>query len=95
MGKSRVVSRGATVAFWWFMVVSQHPGGILTTATQGPFATQAQCEWGRQQIAVTTGLRGPGSRLGLDPVLERSAVGATPELDSGWTRPRCSARLAP
>jgi len=58
MGKSKVVSRGATVAFWWFMVVSQHPGMVLTVTTQGPFGTQAQCEWGRQQVAVTTGLRG-------------------------------------
>jgi len=57
MGKSKVVSRGATVAFWWFMVVSQHPGMVLTVTTQGPFGTQAQCEWDRQQIAVTTGLR--------------------------------------
>jgi len=40
------------------MVVSQHPGMVLTVTTQGPFGTQAQCEWGRQQIAVTTGLRG-------------------------------------
>ena len=58
MGKSGFVRRGAIVAFWWFMVVSQHPVGVLTAATQGPFGTQAQCEWGRQQIAVTTGLRG-------------------------------------
>jgi len=58
MGKSRIVGRGVTVAFWWFMVVSQHPGMVLTASTQGPFGTQAQCEWGRRQIAVTTGLRG-------------------------------------
>ena len=44
MGKSRVVSRRAIVAFWWFMVVSQQPGMVLTVATQGPFGTQAQCE---------------------------------------------------
>jgi hypothetical protein len=41
MGKRGVsnsaVMRGATVAFWWFMVVSQHPSGVLTAATQGPF----------------------------------------------------------
>ena len=49
---------GATIPFWWFMVVSQHPGGTLTATTQGPFVTQAQCDWGRQQIGVTTGLRG-------------------------------------
>src|SRR5881409_1804962 len=46
----------ATVAFWWFMVVSQHPSGVLTAATQGPFSTKEQCEWGRKQIAATTGL---------------------------------------
>ena len=75
MGKRGFVRRGAIVAFWWFMVVSQHPGGVLTAATQGPFGTQAQCEWGRQQIAVTTGLRGgTGNRVGLDAVLERRTV---------------------
>src|SRR5256885_16752805 len=58
MRKSKGARRGVTVAFWWFMLVSQQPGGILTGATQGPFATQAQCEWGRQQVGVTTGLRG-------------------------------------
>jgi hypothetical protein len=52
--------RSATVAFWWFMVVSQTSGGGLTATTQGPFATQQQCEWGRQQIAVTTSFRGTG-----------------------------------
>ena len=41
MGRSGFVRRGAIVAFWWFMVVSQHPGGVLTAATQGPFGTQA------------------------------------------------------
>ena len=30
MSETRVVRRGAIVAFWWFMVVSQHPGGTLT-----------------------------------------------------------------
>ena len=58
MDKSKRVRRGAAVAFWGFMIVSQHPGGTLTASTQGPFAIQAQCEWGRQQIGVTTGLRG-------------------------------------
>jgi hypothetical protein len=58
MSASEVVRRGATVAFWWFMVVSQHPNGVLSATSQGPFASQAQCEWGRQQIGVTTGLRG-------------------------------------
>ena len=52
------LKRTAIVAFWWFMIVSQYPGGTLSAATQGPFGTQAQCEWGRQQIGVTTGLRG-------------------------------------
>ena len=36
MGKSGFVRRGAAVAFWWFMIVSQHPGGVLTAATQAP-----------------------------------------------------------
>jgi hypothetical protein len=69
MGKSRVshsavMRRGATVAFWWFMVVSQHPSGVLTAATQGPFSTKEQCEWGRKQIAATTGLNiGTGAGL--------------------------------
>jgi hypothetical protein len=68
MGRSDFVRRGAIVAFWWFMVVSQHPGGVLSAATQGPFGTQAQCEWGRQQIAVTTGLRGgQGTGWGSTP----------------------------
>jgi len=58
MSMIKVMSRGLPLLFWWFMVVSQHPGGTLTAATQGPFATQAQCDWGRQQIGVTTGLRG-------------------------------------
>ena len=58
MSKSGVASRGAAVLFWWFMVVSQHSGGTLAAATQGPFGTQAQCEWGRQQVGVATGLRG-------------------------------------
>lgn len=58
MGTKRFVRHGSSVAFWWFMVVSQHPGGALSAATQGPFATQAQCEWGRQQMAGATGLRG-------------------------------------
>jgi len=58
MRKSKGVRRGVTVAFWWFMLVSQQPNQVLTAATQGPFVTQAQCEWGRQQIGVTTGLRG-------------------------------------
>jgi hypothetical protein len=58
MNKRVIVRRGATVAFWWFMLVSQHPNGVLSAASQGPFASQAQCEWGRQQIGVTTGLRG-------------------------------------
>ena len=34
-----VVKRTAIVTFWWFMIVSQHPGGTLTAATQGPFGT--------------------------------------------------------
>jgi hypothetical protein len=69
MGKSRishsaVMRRGAAVAFWWFMVVSQHPSGVLTAATQGPFSTKEQCEWGRKQIATTTGLNmGTGAGL--------------------------------
>ena len=50
--------RSAIVLFWWFMVVSQYPGGTLSSTTQGPFSNQAQCEWGRQQVAVATGLRG-------------------------------------
>src|SRR5262245_65438472 len=58
MDKSKLARRGVTVAVSWFMIVSQHPGGTLTAATQGPFATQAQCDWARQQIGVTTGLRG-------------------------------------
>jgi hypothetical protein len=58
MEKSTRVRRGVAVAFWWFMIVSQHSGGTLTASTQGPFATQAQCDWARQQIGVTTGLRG-------------------------------------
>ena len=53
-----MASRSAIVAFWWFMVVTQYSGGALSAATQGPFATQAQCEWGRQQVGVATGLRG-------------------------------------
>jgi hypothetical protein len=40
------------------MIVSQYPGGTLSAVTQGPFGTQAQCEWGRQQVGVATGLRG-------------------------------------
>ena len=44
-----VVKRSAIVAFGWFMIVSQYSGGTLSAATQGPFGTQAQCEWGRQQ----------------------------------------------
>jgi hypothetical protein len=52
------VKRSAIVAFWWFMVVTQYSGGALSAATQGPFGTQAQCDWGRQQIGVATGLRG-------------------------------------
>jgi hypothetical protein len=68
MGKSDFMRRGPIVAFWWFMVVSQHPGGVLTAATQGPFGTQPQCEWGRQQIAMTTGLRGgQGTGWGSTP----------------------------
>ena len=55
-----MTSKGATVAFWWFMVVSQMPGAGLMATTQGPFASQAQCEWGRQQIAAATGFRGTG-----------------------------------
>lgn len=50
--------RSTIVAFWWFMIVSQYPGGTLSAATQGPFGTQAQCEWGRQQVGAATGLRG-------------------------------------
>jgi hypothetical protein len=56
--EGRTLKRSVTVLFWWFMVVTQQPGGALSAATQGPFVTQAQCEWGRQQIGVTTGLRG-------------------------------------
>ena len=52
------VKRSAIVAFWWFMVVTQYPGQALSAATQGPFGTQAQCDWGRQQIGAATGLRG-------------------------------------
>jgi hypothetical protein len=69
MGKSKgarrvSVRRGAVVTFWWFMVVSQHPSGVLTAATQGPFSTKEQCEWGRQQIPATTGLNlGTGAGL--------------------------------
>jgi hypothetical protein len=69
MGKSKrarkvSVRRRAIVAFWWFMVVSQHPSGVLTAATQGPFSTKEQCEWGRQQITATTGLNlGTGAGL--------------------------------
>ena len=50
--------RKVIVLFWWFMLVTQQPGGALSAATQGPFATQAQCEWARQQVGVATGLRG-------------------------------------
>ena len=53
MDTSKIASRGVPLLFWWFMIVSQHPGGTMTAATQGPFATQAQCDWGRQQIGVT------------------------------------------
>ena len=61
-----IARRTAIVAFWWFMIVTQHPGPTLSAATQGPFATQAQCEWGRQQIGVSTGLRGgQGTGWGL------------------------------
>jgi hypothetical protein len=69
MGKGKgarrvLVRRGAVVTFWWFMVVSQHPSGVLTAATQGPFSTKEQCEWGRQQIPATTGLNlGTGAGL--------------------------------
>jgi len=52
------LKRTSIVAFWWFMVVSQYPGGTLSAGTQGPFVTQAQCEWGRQQVGVATGLSG-------------------------------------
>jgi len=69
------VKHGTIVLFWWFMIVSQYPGGTLSAATQGPFGTQAQCEWGRQQVGLTTGLRRrAGRRLGLEPVLERRAL---------------------
>jgi hypothetical protein len=50
------------------MMVSQYPGGTLSAATQGPFTSQAQCEWGRQQIGVATGLRGgQGVGWGVTP----------------------------
>lgn len=61
-----IVRRTTIVTFWWFMIVSQFPGGTLSAATQGPFSTQAQCEWGRQQIGLATGLRGgQGTGWGL------------------------------
>ena len=67
-GRRATHNAGVIVAFWWFMIVSQHPGGVLTAATQGPFGNQGQCVWGRQQIAVTTGLRGgPGVGWGTTP----------------------------
>ena len=62
------VKCGVIVLFWRFMVVSQYSGGTLSTATQGPFGTQAQCEWGRQQVGVATGLRGgQGVGWGVTP----------------------------
>jgi len=59
--------------FWWFMVVSQHPNGTLTAATQG-LREPGAVRLGRQQIGVTTGLRAARGSAGRDRVLERRAV---------------------
>src|SRR4029450_1945652 len=75
------VKHGTIVLFWWFMIVSQYPGGTLSAATQGPFGARGGV---RNRGAVRMGPPASwtddrpsgraGRRLGLEPVLERRAL---------------------
>lgn len=46
--------RTALLIGWFFMTFAAQPGASNAVATQGPFNSHDQCEWGRSYV---TGLR--------------------------------------